>query len=312
VRDWKNLESITASEWLKKVGGDQVYEIVWKPLLHGKFGLYASKVSAVWIWNKLKLRGGSRNKGGAEELAYYKGSFSALANAIAEKIIDLGGEVITEVSAENIEIENKQIRGVRLSNGNSLKVDKVITTIAPALVAELIDPYIDNGLIKRLRGIKYLANICLILDLNHSLSNLYWLNVNDPSFPFVGIIEHTNFISTAEYGDSHMVYLSKYLTIDDPLYKMNKEELLEYSLPYISQMFPEFDEKWINNYYLWKAEFAQPVITKNYSEMIPKYDTPIEGLFMSSMAHIYPEDRGTNYAIREGRRVAKLLLEKEK
>ncbi len=58
----------------------------------------------------------------------------------------------------------------------------------------------------------------MVLELRHSLSDTYWLNVNDPSFPYVGIIEHTNFESPESYGGSHIVYLSKYLPASDPLY----------------------------------------------------------------------------------------------
>ena len=46
-------------------------------------GDLAEEVAAVWFWNKLKLRGGSRGSGGGERLAYYRGGFAALADALA-------------------------------------------------------------------------------------------------------------------------------------------------------------------------------------------------------------------------------------
>lgn len=309
VKDWKKLESMTAEEWLKKIGGDEVYSVVWEPLIRGKFGSYASEVSAVWIWNKLKLRGGSRNKRGAEELAYYRGSFAALAEAIAEKINKFGGRIVTSVSVDSVNVVNNHVAGLKLSNGEEIKVDNIISTIAVPIVADLIEPYVQKEYMKIIKNINYLANVCLILELNHSLSDIYWLNVNDPSFPFVGIIEHTNFIPASNFNDKYMVYLSKYLTEEDPLYKMDKDELLEYSLPFIKKMFPYFKEDWIDNYYLWHARYAQPIITKNYSNYKPQYKTPIKGLYISSMAQIYPEDRGTNYAIREGQKVSKIILQ---
>ena len=45
---------------------------------------------------------------------------------------------------------------------------------------------------ERIGAIDYLANVCVVLELTKSLTELYWMNVNDPSFPFVGVIEHTN------------------------------------------------------------------------------------------------------------------------
>jgi len=35
---------------------------------------------------------------------------------------------------------------------------------------------------------------------------------------------------------------------------------------------------------------------------------PVRGLLVASMAQVYPEDRGTNYAIRDGRAAARMCL----
>jgi hypothetical protein len=99
VGDWRRLEDLTASEWLRTIGGDRVYRVVWEPLLRGKFGDVADEISAVWFWNKLKLRGGSRGKGGGEQLAYYRGGFAALAEAMVEAIRVRGGEVVANAPA---------------------------------------------------------------------------------------------------------------------------------------------------------------------------------------------------------------------
>ena len=56
VRDWRALEDRTAADWLREMGGERVWRVVWEPLLRGKFGDLAEEVAAVWFWNKLKLR----------------------------------------------------------------------------------------------------------------------------------------------------------------------------------------------------------------------------------------------------------------
>jgi protoporphyrinogen oxidase len=145
------------------------------------------------------------------------------------------------------------------------------------------------------------------LELDKSLSETYWLNVNDPTFPFVGVIEHTNFEKPETYGGRHIVYLSKYLPITDRLYSMSSEEFLAYSLPFLKKMFPALQDNWIMAHHLWRARWSQPVVEKHYGSLIPLEDTPFEGLHICSMAQIYPEDRGTNYAIREGRRIGAKL-----
>lgn len=65
IKDWRALEDRTAADWLCEMGGERVYRVVWEPLLRGKFGDAAEEVAAVWFWNKLKLRGGSRGKAAA-------------------------------------------------------------------------------------------------------------------------------------------------------------------------------------------------------------------------------------------------------
>lgn len=306
VNDWMKLESMTASEWLLQLCGRQVYKVVWEPLLRGKFGHYAERVSAVWFWNKLKLRGGSRGKGAAENLAYYRGGFAALAERVAHEVRKHGGQIRTGVSVEGLRVTGARISGLNTSAG-ILEADAVIATPALPIVAGLVAPHTDASYVEELRRVEYLGNICLVLELDRSLSSTYWLNVNDPGFPFVGVIEHTNFEKPSTYGGRHIVYLSKYLPVDAELYQMKDPDVLSYTLGYLQRMFPEFRRDWIKDYHVWRAEYSQPVVVQHYSKLIPPMETPVSGLFLSTMAQVYPEDRGTNYAIREGRKVAELV-----
>ena len=301
VVNWMELEGKTAGEWLRELGGENVYNVVWKPLLKGKFGPYAESVSAVWFWNKLKLRGGSRGKGGEERLAYFKGGFAGLAEVLSNRICQLGGRIETNARVTKIELINgiwqtTSLKGV-------INSERVIATTALPLIADMIRDWAHYDYVKSLERIKYIGNVCLVLELDRPLSNTYWLNVNDPTFPFVGVIEHTNFERAETYGGSHIVYLSKYLPHTEPMYSMSADELLEYSLPYLQKMFPDLERSWVRRHHLWRARWSQPVVEKFYSALIPAEDTPYDGLHICSMAQIYPEDRGTNYAIREGRKI---------
>lgn len=303
VKHWQDLENKTAEEWLKELGGESVYRVVWEPLLKGKFGPYAKEISAVWFWNKLKLRGGSRGKGGEERLAYFKGGFIALAESLAQRIREMGGEIrlSTPVSAA---VPNNSREGWQLSTSTDvIFAERVLFTPALPIISKLIESWADKDYVQSLQRIQYIGNICLVLELDKSLSDTYWLNVNDPNFPFVGVIEHTNFESVETYGGRHIVYLSKYLPCFDSLYSMDGEQFLEYAIPFLQRMFPDFNRSWIHKYHLWKAQWSQPIVEKNYSSLIPSVEGPANGMYICSMAQIYPEDRGTNYAIREGRKM---------
>lgn len=309
VSNWRALEGESAADWLRRLGGETVYRVVWEPLLKGKFGPYAEEVSAVWFWNKLKLRGGSRGKSGEERLAYLKGSFYRLAEQLARRVEDQGG--IVRLNSPVVKIE-PQADGTWRCEGawGSTTSDRVIVTTALPLIADMVQDWAPVDYVRNLQAIDYLANICLVLRLDRSLSSTYWLNVNDPSFPYVGVIEHTNFQSADDYDGDHIVYLSKYLPHTDQLYQMSDDEVLEFSIPYLQRMFPEFSHAWIRNHHVWRARWSQPVVGKHYSRLIPTIDGPKPGLHICSMAQIYPEDRGTNYAIREGRKMATHILGK--
>ena len=306
VKDWRALEDLTAEEWLVRLGGREVFEVVWRPLLEGKFGPYSGDVSAVWFWNKLKLRGGSRSKGGGESLAYYRGGFAALAERLAEGIRNAGGEVRTNESVHELIVSGDRVTGVR-TDAEDIVADAVLATPALPIVANLVAPYAPAEYVQRLHRIPYLANVCIVLELDRSLSDTYWLNVNDPGFPFVGVIEHTNFEPASTYAGRHIVYLSKYLPADSPLYTMDDDALLEYSMPHLERMFPRFARSWILGHHVWRARYAQPVVVPHYDALIPSSTTPLDGLFLCTMAQVYPEDRGTNYAIREGRRAGAMI-----
>ncbi|HEX6552933.1 MAG TPA: hypothetical protein VF026_09250, partial [Ktedonobacteraceae bacterium] len=137
---------------------------------------------------------------------------------------------------------------------------------------------------------------CLILALDRQLTDSYWVNICDPGYPFTGIFEHTNFRPAAEYGGRHLVYLGNYRPMDDPLFKMSKQEILDEFLPHLKRIRPEFEPEWVKESWLFQAPFAQPIVTREYPEHIPPLHTPLKGLWLANMFQVYPHDRGQNYS----------------
>ena len=307
VRDWRRLEGVTAGEWLQRVCGERVYRVVWEPLLVGKFGEYAESISAVWFWNKLKLRGSSRGKHGRETLAYYRGGFAALVDQLVEAIHAAGGRVLCNSPVTALRLRGGVVRGVDTATGAVAASHVVLTTALP-IAARLLEPHVPAEYTASLHRIGYLSNLCVVLVLKRSISPFYWLNVNDVSFPFVAVIEHTNFEPPASYGRQHIVYLSKYLPQSAQLYGMNDGEAVRFSLAALERMFPQLTADWVLEARVWRADYAQPIVERHYSALIPAAATPIPGVHLASMAQIYPEDRGTNYAVREGFRAAARIM----
>jgi hypothetical protein len=88
---------------------------------------------------------------------------------------------------------------------------------------------------------------------------------------------------------------------------MKKEEILKELLPHLKKINAEFDESWLEETFLFQDLFAQPVVPLHYSEVKPTYETPIQGLTLANMALVYPEDRGTNFAVDVGNKAARLI-----
>ena len=306
VKDWHVLEDISAEEWIIKHAGRKSFDVIWQPLLKGKFGSEASEVSAVWFWNKLKLRGGSRNEKGSESLVYFDGGFGQVTEGMRSALEKNGVQIRTQTPVDEIICEDGKVRAIRAA-GSRIDFDLVLGAIPLPSFLDMT-PALPQAFREQASKIRFLGNICIVLRLKQSLSSTYWLNVADPSFPFVGIIEHTNFDDIENYGGEHIAYVSKYLLTSDSLFQMSDSEYLEYCIPYLQKIFPAFTKDWIIGSAIWRAHYSQPLITKHYSKLIPPSKTPVEGLWLSSMAQVYPEDRGTSYAVREGRRVAKDII----
>ena len=308
--DWRKLERITAKEWVLKWGGQAIYDVIWGALLRAKFGEYADQVSMAWLWGKLVVRRSLKGSGVSKEtLGYMLGSFQHLIDGLAARIIEMGGEVYTSSPVERVQTANGRAAGLLIKQGDEYieqGFDAIIlTTPSPVvlgIVPDLPDDYADV-----LRRLRYQAVMVLVLKLSHSLSHIYWLNMPEPDIPLVGAIEHTNYVGPEHYSGAHVLYLSNYLSEDDPRFRLTKDELLAYYTPYVQRINPAFDVSWVQESWLFRDRYGQPVIERNYSQQIPPHRTPIPGLYLANTTQIYPEDRGINYSVRLGEAIAEIV-----
>lgn len=215
----------------------------------------------------------------------------------------MGGRILTDTPVERLTIEDLKIKSV--TAGDVWQVDQVIATV-PSFVLQQIAPDLPEEYASRLREVSYQSALCLVLKMKHSLSRIYWLNISDPAFPFVGAIEHTNLIPAEKYNGKHILYLSNYVSKGDPLYAASAEELFVHYLPSLRKVNPEFEKDWVEEMWLFREDAAQPVITCGYSHRVPAHQTPVKGLYLANTTQIYPQDRGMNYSVRLGKVVSEL------
>ncbi|MBA01228.1 MAG: amine oxidase [Chloroflexi bacterium] len=312
--NWQKYEGLKAQDWIISKVGHDGYEKVWEPLLSAKFGKYASEVSMAWFWGKIYLRFASRDSGvlGGEQLGYLRGSFGRLVTALADEIISLGGEIKKSMPVDDILIDNGKVSGVNVLEENEvvkISADAVIATIPSGIFAKLTPEIasLDQEYFEKLSRVKYQWASVLVLVLDRPLSEYYWMTMTDKDCPFVVTVEHTNFVSSQEYDGKHIVYFSNYTDPQDPILDFSPDELLETYIPYIKRINTEFMSSWILEKWLFVDRAGQPIVHSLYHKDIVSHQSPIQGLYLANTTQIYPEDRGQNYSIRMGQRVAELI-----
>ncbi len=299
---WQPLERVTAVEWMEKWCGRRGFEILWRPLLESKFGEgYYRQVNMAWMWARIHAR--------TPRLGTFVGGFHSFLNKLADRVRSQGAEIKLNTPIKSV--QSGLEGGVLLETPEgSAAFDACIATTSPALLARLATglPAIYRA---RLRSLKSMGAVVVILALDRQLTpGIYWHNLpKQAGFPFLALVEHTNYISPEHYGGDHLVYCGDYLPPEHEHFTLSKEELLARFLPALQRFNPNFESSWVKESWLFKTPYAQPVPFVNHSQAIPDVKTPMPGLWLASMSQVYPWDRGTNFAVELGRRVARQMME---
>ncbi|MCL4528979.1 MAG: NAD(P)/FAD-dependent oxidoreductase [Chloroflexi bacterium] len=299
TNDWKSLEKYTANEWMRKWAGSAVYEKMWEPLLIGKFGPYYKDVNMAWMWARLKAR--------TTRLGTFEGGFQRFADKFAERLRAMGVEIRMETRVKFI--KRGPDKGLLVAAGQVESFDKVLVTTSPNLMAKMC-PDLPEDYLQGLLDLKSMGAVVMVLSLKRQLSEqgYYWFNLpKEEGYPFLALVEHTNFVPAKNFGGDHIVYAGDYLENDHEYFAMSDDELLERFTPAFKKFNPAFSQDWVNKIWVFKTNYAQPVPLVNHSRNIPSIETPIDGLYFASMSQVYPWDRGTNFAVEIGRRAASLM-----
>lgn len=286
--DPRLFEGRTAAAWISRWMGEAAYRTVWEPLLRGKFGAAAEEIAMPWFWARVHDR--------TQQLGYLRGGFQQMYERLAARVRQSGGEVRLGEAVQNIQRNADGSLSVKTDAGTET-FQRVISTLAVRLTARLAPDLPDAWRDRHEWGRAYGAH-CVILALRRPLlPSVYWLNVSDPGYPFMAVVEHTNLQPSAEYAGRHLVYLANYCPMDDPLLIQPLDATLDAFLPHLTRLNPAWDRTWLTDAWSFAAPFAQPIVTVDYRDHIPGFRTPVPGLLIASMFQVYPHDRGQNYSI---------------
>ncbi len=302
-KNWRGFARHTAHAWMTRSCGRSAMETIWTPLLKGKFHRHFDKVSMAWFWARIHTRANSRS-GSGEKLGYFKGGFNIVTTALENKIRERGAKIQTGATADKFLADER----AAIINGQKIPFDFCIFTGPSTAFARLLPASESlNDYASKLRSIEYLGAACLIFTSDQDLGEFYWVNVNESGAPFLVFINHTRLVGRDSYGGKHVYYIGAYLPPEGEMFSLPDNELAKLWLGYLPKMFPEFDAAHIHERHIFRFRSAQHIVDTDYEEKIPHYKTPLPGVFLSNFSQIFPEDRGTNFAVREGEKIAALI-----
>ena len=305
------LVRYTAQEWMTRACGEQVMKTIWTPLLKGKFHRYWDSVSMAWLWARINTRANSRPPTGREQLGYFKGGFAEVTRKLESELRRNRVNILAGTRVERLEFEGQ--KRAQLSNGESLQFDLCLFTGPSGSLASLLPARSELEDYKhKLRSIEYLGAVCLVFVSDQEVGDHYWLNIHEEGAPFLLFINHTHLVGTDLYKGKHVYYIGCYHPPESPIFAKDDRELAKEWFDYLRTIYPHFDPARVSEQHVFKLKGAQHVVDTDYEEKIPDYRTPIKDVFLANYSQIFPEDRGSNFAVREGLKIARILQEELK
>ena len=320
-QDVAPYERMTAHEWIQRRMGRATWDKIWGPLLRGKFGSRAEDISAAWLWKKLVLRRQVKGQDiGSEHLGYPRHSWELLFERLVGSIEGGGGRVLIDQPVVRVERDLAVSFGApgsfrrghdpsAFDVAGSERYDRVLSTLPNDVMLGVAGHLLSDDYRRRLEAIEYHTAVCLLLEIDRQFSPYYWTNIADPQVEFVGLIEQTNFVEPDRYGGRRFLYLANYVEPGHELLSLDADELLARYEPSLRRINPGFDRSWVRERWLFREPAAQPIVTVGYERLIPPLQTGVPGLVLANTTQIYPEDRGTNYAVRLGDQAAAELVQ---
>lgn len=301
--DWKPLDNVEATGWIKSWVGQDAYDVLWKKLFELKFYDYSHNLSAAWIWSRIRRIGRSRYDLLHEKLGYLEGGSSTLLNAMTQAIKDGGGVIRLREPVLKVEIESFAVKGVTTQSGFE-SFSKVISTVPLPYVAKIM-PNLPEGILAQFLAVQNIAVVCVIAKLKRPVTDNFWLNTNDPEMDIPGVVEYSNLRPL----DQHVVYVPFYMPGENPKFKDDDKVFVDKVRKYLKKINPTLSDEDFIEIRASRYRFAQPICPPGYLAHLPPVKLPINGLWAADTSYYYPEDRGISESIGFGRKIAKAAVQ---
>jgi protoporphyrinogen oxidase len=298
-RDWRPLDNLEATGWIKRWVGAEAYEVLWRRLFDYKFYDYAGGLSAAWIWSRIRRIGRSRYDLFREKLGYLEGGSETLLQALKTAIESRGGEIRLKSPVAKVAIESGVVRGIETPTRFEA-FDKVISTVPLPYVPRIM-PDLPPDVLAKFRSLKNIAVVCVIAKLRKPVTENFWLNTNDPDMDIPGLVEYSNLRPL----DTHVVYVPFYMPGEHPKFQEPDQAFLDKVKRYLKKINADLSDDDFIELRASRYRHAQPICEPGHLDRLPPVALPVKGLWVADTSYYYPEDRGISESIGFGRAMAK-------
>jgi protoporphyrinogen oxidase len=284
TKSYDELDQTPLLDWLRRTCGRRVAERLWEPLLDSKFDGRFDDLPATYIWSRSRRMSTTRDRSGREVMGWLQGGYRTLVDALAQRIVELGGEVHPGTAVSQVVGAGGAATGI-VVDGTYRPFDSVLVTLVPPVARQLLGPELaEQAPDERHR---YLGVICLVVRTTRSVSPYYHLNITDRRVPLTTIVETTHVVDPDAVG-GHLLYVSKYVDPSHPDQSRPEAEVAAEFLDHARTIFPDLRDGEILGTSLQRARITEPVhLLGGATNLPPMFPAP--GLALASTAHVYPE-----------------------
>jgi protoporphyrinogen oxidase len=235
-----------------------------------------------------------------------EGGTQVLIDALVAKATSKGVSFRTSTPVRQILHDGRRCRGLETAAGDQHDFDHVVSAVPLPLFLKMT-PDLPPHYQERLERIGFIGVVCVVLRLRQSVTDDYWLNINDPRVPYNGFIEYTNLNRRMTADGSKIVYVPFYMSTEHRRFRYSDDQHVRDAVASLTVVNRRASADWVLDAAVSRDPYAQVICDTGFRLRAPEHRTPIDGLFLIESSQLYPSDRTISGTLDLAAEVAALI-----
>ena len=299
----KGLDNVTTVKWLTKLSGARAFAKFWQPMLEAKFGDRYHDVPALWFWTRFNREKGE-SKG--ECKGYISGGYKHITDTFVRVLRSRGATIRLQTAVHSIDLDEDE-RVTITTDAGTEKFDQLVATLPTPQLEKLIGPAMRAQMPALDTTTDYQGVINCLLFLKKPLTPHYWVATPESQHPFDGVVETSTLTATADRGDRHVVYLTKYLHRGDERFAQDDESIRTAWIPALKKLFPQLQDDDIETSFIFRAPFVEPIYKLGQMQLRPPEELVRGKVYLANTAQVYPVVTSWNGSVIQAERTLEVM-----